>query len=133
MLTISSFLRRALLVDAAISGGTGVLLVLAGGMLARLLGVPEALLRYAGVVLIPFAIYVGVIARREMAPRASVLTIIGLNLAWVIASAWLVVGGSIQPNILGYAFIIVQAVAVAVFAEIQYVGLRKAGTTRPAT
>ena len=130
MLTVSTFLRRALVADAAISGATGVLLVLAAGVLAQPLAVPESLLRSAGVVLIPFAMYVGLVARRDAVPRASVLAIIGLNVAWVVASLWLVVGGPIQPNVLGYAFIVGQAVAVAVFAEIQYVGLRKAGLGR---
>jgi hypothetical protein len=43
----------------------------------------------------------------------------------VIASAWLLLGGVIQPNAFGYAFIIAQAVAVALFAELQLVALRK--------
>lgn len=132
MLTTSTFLRRALVADAAISGATAVLLVLAGGVLAQPLAVPESLLRYAGVVLIPFAMYVGLVARRDAVPRASVLAIIGLNVAWVVASLWLVLGGPIQPNLLGYAFIVGQAVAVAAFAELQYVGLRRAGLERSA-
>ena len=132
MLTVSTFLRRALVADAAISGATGVLLVLAGGVLAQPLAVPESLLRYAGVVLIPFAMYLGLVARRDEVQRATVLAIIGLNVAWVIASLWLVLGGPIQPNVLGYAFIVGQAVAVAAFAELQYVGLRRAGLERSA-
>jgi len=132
MLTTSTFLRRALVADAAISGATAVLLVLGGGVLAQPLAVPESLLRYAGVVLIPFAMYVGLVARRDAVPRASVLAIIGLNVAWVVASLWLVLRGPIQPNLLGYAFIVGQAVAVAVFAELQYVGLRRVGLERSA-
>jgi len=128
-IAVTSFLRRTLTVDAAISGATGVLLLLSAGMLAQLLDVPEALLRYSGVVLVPFAIYVGLIARRDTVPRASVVAIIALNIAWVAGSVWVALGGAIRPSPLGYAFIIAQAIAVAVFAELQYVGLRKGSTS----
>ena len=123
---ISSYLKRVLTIDALMTGATALLLVLAAGVLARLLGVPEPLLRYAGIALVPFVVFVAIIARRPSVSRATVLTIIGLNVAWVAASVWLLLGGRIQPNAFGYAFIIVQAVAVALFAEIQYVGLRRA-------
>jgi hypothetical protein len=128
-LAVTSFLRRTLTVDAAISGATGVLLLVSAGMLARLLDVPEALLRYSGVVLVPFAIYVGLIARRRTVPRASVVAIIALNIAWVAGSVWVALGGAVRPSPLGHAFIIAQAIAVAVFAELQYVGLRKGSTS----
>jgi len=131
-LALSSFLRRALIIDAVVSGATAVLLVFAAGMLARWLEVPESLLRYAGVVLVPFVGYVAFVARRDVVPRASVLAVIGLNFAWVAASLWLLLGGPIQPNAFGYAFIIVQALAVALFAEVQYVGLRRSELQRVA-
>ena len=108
------------------TGATALLLLLAAGMLARLLAVPESLLRYAGIALVPFVAFVAVVARRPVVPHATLLAIIGLNVAWVAASVWLLLGGRIQPNALGYAVIIAQAVAVALFAEIQYVGLRRA-------
>jgi hypothetical protein len=125
-LAATPLLRRALVVDALVSGATGLTLVLAGGFLARLLDVPEALLRYSGVLLVPFAIGVGLIARRDPVPRAGVLAIIALNVAWVAASAWVALGDRVQPNALGYAFIAVQAIVVAAFADLQFVALRKA-------
>jgi hypothetical protein len=128
-LAVTSFLRRTLTVDAAISGATGLLLLVSAGMLAQLLDVPESLLRYSGVALVPFAIYVALIARRHTVPRASVVAIIALNIAWVAGSVWVALGGAMRPSPLGYAFIIAQAIAVAVFAELQYVGLRKGSTS----
>ena len=125
-LPVSSYLKRALTIDALMTGATALLLLLAAGVLARLLAVPEPLLRYAGIALVPFVAFVAFVARRPAVPRATILAIIGLNVAWVAASVWLLLGGRIQPNPLGYAFIIAQAVAVALFAEIQYVGLRRA-------
>jgi hypothetical protein len=128
-LPTSSYLKRALTIDALMTGATALLLVFAAGVLGRLLAVPEPLLRYAGIALVPFVVFVAIIARRPAVPRGTVLAIIGLNVAWVAASVWLLFGGRIQPNALGYAFIIAQAVAVALFAEIQYVGLRRATST----
>jgi hypothetical protein len=124
-LLATSLLRRALVIDALVSGATGLLLVIAGGWLAPLLDVPEPLLRYAGIVLLPFAIVVALVARRDAVAHAGVVAIIVVNIAWVAASAWLVLGDRIQPNALGYAFIVMQAIAVAAFAELQFVALRR--------
>lgn len=128
---VTPLLRRALVVDAAVSGATGLLLVLAGGFLARILNVPEMLLRYAGAVLVPFAVCVALVARRDVIPRGGVLAIVVLNVAWVAGSAWLALGTSVQPNVLGYTFIAVQAAIVAGFAEVQYVALRRAAVRGP--
>ena len=125
-LPVTGLLRRALVIDALVSGATGLLLVTAGGFLAGLLDVPESLLRYSGIVLVPFAIFVGLVARRSVVARANVLAIILLNIAWVAMSAWVALGTRIQPNTLGYMFIAVQAIAVAAFAQLQVVALRRA-------
>ena len=83
-------------------------------------------LRYAGILLVPFAIYVGTLARGEMITRSGVGAVIGMNIAWVAASAWLVMGSSIRPSPAGYVFIVSQALAVALLAELQYMELRRA-------
>ena len=121
---ISSFLRRALLVDGIMTGATAVLILAASGYLERWLDVPATLLRYAGLVLIPFVAYVLFLSTRTHASRGSVWVVIAINVAWVAASIVLLLSSQIQPNALGYAFVIVQAVAVAVFAYMQRVGLR---------
>ena len=122
----STFLRRTLFLDAVVTGATALLLITAAGILAGLLELPATLLRYAGAILVPFVIFVVYVARQADVPRAAVATIIMLNLAWVLVSVWLVLGDQIRPNGLGTAFIIAQALAVGLFAELQYVGLRKA-------
>ena len=129
----STVLRRTLTVDAVVSAAAAFVLVLAGGQIAQWLAIPETLLRSAGIVLVPFAIYVGILARRVVVPRASVIAVIGMNIAWVIGSLWLAMGSTVQPNAAGYAFIVVQALAVAVLAEMQYIGLRRAAPQRVAT
>lgn len=52
------------------------------------------------------------------------MAVIALNAAWVGASVLLLLLPAWSPTGLGYAFILVQAGAVAVLAEMQYVGLR---------
>jgi hypothetical protein len=121
----STFLRRVLAVDGAVSGATGILMVVAAGFLAQYLGLPAALLRYAGVSLIPFALFVGWLATRAQLSRATVGAVIAANAAWVVASAGLLLSGAFDPTTLGYAFVIGQAVAVAGLAEMQYAGLAR--------
>jgi hypothetical protein len=48
------------------------------------------------------------------------------NLAWVGASAWILLGGVVSPTTLGTSFVVMQAVAVAIFADLQWMGLRPA-------
>lgn len=81
MLT-STFLSRALLLDAIATGATALLLLAAGGLLAGVLGLPEPLLRYAGLLLIPFVAVVAWAGTRDRLPRQVVQAIIGANAVW---------------------------------------------------
>jgi hypothetical protein len=121
-----NFLRRVLLADGVISGTTGLALAVAAGALEPVLGLPAALLRYAGVSLLPFAAFVIWLGTRDTISRSMVQVVIALNAAWVAASAGLLLSGQVAPSAMGYVFVIGQAVAVAVLAETQYVGLRRA-------
>lgn len=123
----SSLLRRVLIADGAISGATGLLLFLGAGVLGETLDLPAALLRYSGLALLPFAALVLHLSRRDHLPRAGAWSVIVTNAAWVAASVLLLASGWIAPNALGFAFIAGQALAVAVLAEMQYVGLRRSG------
>ena len=122
----SRLLRGSMLMDAVISGATGLLLVAGAGLLTSLLGVPEALMRYAGLILLPFAAIVLYLARAPQPSRTSVQAVIVLNVAWAAGSMLLLVSGWIEPTWLGMAFVTFQAVVVAGFAELQYAGLRRA-------
>jgi hypothetical protein len=119
------FLRVVLLLDAAASGATAAPLLLAAAPLEGLLGLPAALMRVAGLILIPFAAFVLYVATREPHVHGAVAAIIFANVAWVVASIALLLGGWVAPTALGYAFVIVQAMAVGIFAELQVTGLRR--------
>lgn len=121
----SSFLRRVLLIDAVSSGGMGVAMILFNALLADVLALPADLISQAGVVLIPFAAFVGYLATRAELSRLAVWSVIALNVVWAIDSFVLLMTGWVSPNALGYAFVIGQAVVVAVLADLEYVGLRK--------
>ena len=121
----SSFVRRILVADAAISGATGVLMVAASAWLEGLLGVPSTLLQYAGASLLPFAIVVMWLARREQVSAAGVWAVIAANALWAFDSVALLFTGWVEPTAAGYAFIVFQAIVVAALAELQYVGLRR--------
>jgi hypothetical protein len=122
----SSFLRLALLADAAVSSATGLAMMLGAGVVDGLLGVPGVLLRYAGLSLMPFAALVAFLATRENLSRPAAWAVVAYNALWAVDSIVLMASGWIAPTALGYAFIAFQALVVAIFAKLQYIGLRKA-------
>ncbi len=120
-----TLLRTALRLDAAASGAMGALLALGAGPLAGPLGLPEPLLREAGLLLVPFAAAVAYLGRRAPVPRAAAAAVVAVNLGWVAASAALLALPAVAPSALGTAFVVAQALAVLGFAEAQWVGLRR--------
>jgi hypothetical protein len=121
----STFLRRVLIADAFISGITGVLMLAATRPISQFFEVPVSLLFSAGVSLLPFTAFLIWLCTRPNVPRSAVWFVIALNLGWVIGSIALLFVDRVDPNRIGVAFILVQAIAVLGFAEMQYVGLRK--------
>jgi hypothetical protein len=125
MIHPSLFLRRALLADAVVSGAMALLLTFGAGVLTSLLGLPETLLLESGLFLIAYAAFVGFLGSRAAMPKMLVLLVIVGNAAWTLASVSLLLSGTVSPNLLGVAFVVMQAIAVGVFAELQFIGLRK--------
>lgn len=118
------FLLRLLLVDGVASGATALLLLAGADVLAPLLGLPAGLLRAAGLVLVPFVLWVLMLSRSAEAPRGAMAAVVVINFAWVAASVWVAFGGTWQPSGLGVAFVSAQALAVLAFAELGWMGLR---------
>jgi len=123
------FLRSLLALDAAASGATGLLLIAGAGWLEDLLGLPVALMREAGLILIPYAAFVAFVGMREAIARSAVWAIITANALWAVASGGLLVSGLVAPTALGYAFVIAQAAVVALMGELQYAGLKRPAAT----
>ena len=122
-ITASLFLRRALLADAIASAGTGLMMALGADLLASLLGLPTMLLTEAGLFLLPYAAFVGWMGTRDRLPEMLVWLVIIGNAAWALASIGVLIW--LAPTALGYAFVIGQALVVGLFAELQYIGLKR--------
>jgi len=112
-------LRTILLVDGILSGAMGLLLIAGAGLLDGVLDLPTAFLRSVGIVLLPWCTLLVLIATRQSINLAAVRFVIAVNLGWVAASLVLPFTGWVEPNALGIAFILVQALAVIVFALAQ--------------
>lgn len=121
----ASFIRRLLLTDSLVSGATGALMAGAAPILESWLGLPAPLLRFAGIALLPFAAVVGWLALQTSPARAGVQAIVATNFAWVAASILLLVAGGLNPNALGIAFVIFQAIVVGFLGELQYIAVRR--------
>ena len=120
-----SLLRLALLADAAASGGMGVLLATAADPLAQWFGLPVALLREVGLLLIPYAGLLLYLASKQTTPRLPAQLIVAGNVLWVLGSAMLLMSGLVAPAALGTAFVIAQALIIAILAELQVMGLKR--------
>src|SRR5829696_458761 len=127
MIQPSLFLRRALLADALVTGAVALLQTFGAGLLTPLLGLPHPLVLETGLFLIAYSALVGWLGNRQSMPKALVAIVIAGNAAWAVGSIALMFSGAVTPNLLGYAFIALHAISTGVFAELQYIGLRKSG------
>jgi hypothetical protein len=117
----------ALRADAAITGAFGVLLGVASPLLDGWLGIDAALLLVLGVGLVGYALVLEfVVARRPT--RALVWEVVVLNVMWVAASVVAVLTDALTLTTLGTVFVLAQAAAVAVLADLQYLALRRTST-----
>jgi hypothetical protein len=133
MINPSVLLRRALQADAVVSGAMAILLTSGAGVLAPELDLPEALLRETGLFLMVYAALVGWLSSRAAMAKPLVWAAIAGNALWTIGSIMLLVDGPVAPNLLGEALVALQALAVGVFAELQYVGLRRSNVALTAS
>jgi hypothetical protein len=124
-----TLLRRALLADAVASGGVAVLLVAAAGPLENLLAIPAAFLRGAGLILIPYTLFVAYLGTRDTILSGKGWFVVEANVIWAAASVLVLVTGWIAPNTLGLLFVLGQAAVVAALGAAQFAGLRQMRTT----
>ena len=110
------------------------MLAAGAGSLASLLGLPEGLLRAAGLALLPYAAFVAWAgARKGGAPRNAVRAAVAINLLWTLDSVLLLALGPVSPTGLGVALVLAQALVVLGFAAMQWTALRGAAPARTAT
>lgn len=121
----SRFLRNALALDAAACAGMGLLLAGGAAALAGPLGFPPGFLRGAGLVLLPCAALIAWFASRETLPRWTVHLVVAVNLLWIADSVLILLAGWFAPTTLGIAFVLAQALAVAIVTELELIGLKR--------
>lgn len=126
-------LRTALKLDALVTGVNGAAYLLLAGPLGELLGLAPTLLRGAGAFLLAFAALVWAAGTREPIPRTAVSAIVAANVVWVIDSLVMALAGWGSPSTAGTVWLVMQALVVGAFAELQITGLRRAPRARMAT
>jgi len=117
-------LRQALLIDAVISGLVGVSSFAGARWLDSLLDLPSVLLAGSGAIMVVYAAGLVMLANRERISATGARVVVAGNLVWAAACVALLVGGRIEPNAAGIAFVLVQIVVVIIFAEMQAMALR---------
>lgn len=118
-----SMLRRLLLLDAATCLAMGAALIFANGPIAELTGFSPDLLMGAGVVLLPCAGFMLVLARRLSPPAGGARVVVAANVLWVVASLLLPLWPEVDPNTTGLLGLFAQAFGVAVLAALEHFAL----------
>jgi hypothetical protein len=121
--TKRDLLRMALGLDAVVTGINGAVYLAAAGPVGDLLGLEPTLLRGLGAFLLAFAAFVAVTATRPA--QSAVLAIVAGNVIWAADSIVAAIAGWGSPSTAGTVWIVLQAIVVAAFAELQLIGLRR--------
>lgn len=122
----TSLLRRALLGNAAFSGLSGLLFTLDARPIAKFLGLENPMiLTIMGLVLLAYAPFLVWLANRKPIPRWLAWMVIELDVLWIIGSAVLIFTDLVPLTGPGKWAIAIVADVVAVFAIVQYLGLRR--------
>jgi hypothetical protein len=129
MTVLNSYLRKALLADAIVSGVASAGMIVGSALVAASFGLPSQLLLWAGLACVPFVALIAFVLRGETAPAGVIVAIIVINIAWVLASLFVAFGPAFAPTLIGKVFVVAQAATVALFAELQIIGLRRARAT----
>ncbi len=127
MPALNSYLKKALIADAVVSGAATLAMIGGADLTAGLFGLPSALLFWSGVAMIPFVALLTMVIRAGAAPTGLIVAVIAINFAWVAASLFVAFGPAFAPSLLGKIFVCAQAAIVLVFGELQIMGLRRAG------
>ncbi|WP_339834716.1 hypothetical protein [uncultured Parvibaculum sp.] len=119
--------RHAVLADAAASGAMAALFIAGSGIVAQMTGLPAGFLFWVGVAFLPWVAALALIGRAEPPAAGAVEAVVAGNALWVVASIAVLVLRVFDLNAFGVAFVVAQAIVVAILAELQFLGLRRAG------
>ncbi len=124
-------LRFTLMADAVLCGAVTALQLLAPQFLADLLALPDSLLLGSGAFLAFYTVLLALLVRSKTIWAAIVVLIVAGNLGWAVGCVALLVAGWVTPNGLGVGFVLLQALAVLVFAGLEFAGLTASAPVAP--
>jgi hypothetical protein len=130
LLLPSPTLRMALWTDAAVSGAAGALQLAGGDALAAAFGLPDLLSLASGVFLLGYAALLVAMARAPRLPAALLALVVFGNLGWALGCVGLPMADVLSPSSLGRAWLLLQALAVVVFAAWEGAGWRASPAAR---
>jgi hypothetical protein len=118
-------LRTVLRLDAIVTGANAVAYLVLAGPLSDLFGMPASALRAIGAFLAVFAIGVWAVAARAEISRPAAATVAVANLAWAAGSVVALIADAWSPETVGAVWIALQAAVVALFGDLQLLGVRR--------
>ncbi|WP_314174972.1 hypothetical protein [Streptomyces winkii] len=119
------FARLALKADGIVTGLNGLGYLALATVLEPFLGIGTSVHYAIGVFLVLYAAGVLVVGTRETINRTALGTVLVANLLWAALSVVTLFSGALSPTVAGEAWIVLQAVVVGLFAELQYVGMKR--------
>ncbi|MFH8408340.1 hypothetical protein ACH4FX_26600 [Streptomyces sp. NPDC018019] len=127
----SDLLRTALRTDSWSTAAFGVVMLAGGKPLSDPLGLPMTWSVPFGIAMLGGAAALALIAGYPRVPTGPATAVVVGNALSCVAMLLLTFSGLIPLTGLGTAFMVIGAVVVAVFADLQYMGLRRHLRTGP--
>lgn len=129
----STLLRRALVVDLAVSAAVGLVQFIDADALSAVLSLPRPLLVETGAFLVAYAALLAAMARAPRLATALLGLVVAGNFGWSLAALALVADRVVAPSAWGVAWLAAQAAATAVLGAWEAAGWRASLAWRPAS
>src|SRR5579872_6844588 len=126
LISTPKFLRNVLWADALSCLACGLLQVAFTRDLSQWFGLPAAMLMGVGQFLLVYGAAVAFLATRLRVSNTLIWALIAGNALWAVGCLALLMDRGIHLSFLGDAYVIFQALTVAVIAQLQYLGVRQA-------
>ena len=119
----SQFLRAVLWIDGSVSIAAGALHFFGAASLQSLTGINATLYASTGLFLLVFGLIVAWMAKQDHAPSFMVLTLIGGNVVWALASGAMLAQGGYTA--IGNGYLVFNALWVLLMAALEHQGLHR--------
>jgi hypothetical protein len=100
--------------------------LLAAGALSPILGLPYGLVAGSGAALVLFVALAAWLAIGDPVSRGGLALLVAANVVWVLACAAVFIEYGSALTVWGRAYLVVHGAAVALLAELEWFGLRRA-------